>query len=120
MSEFSICRRKSIRSPTLPAAKQDIATWWNLNTEFTGSWTNEGDITSTSDAMPVALKMRVYSGKADGEIWSNGLSATIHPTILWAATCAMASWMPMLSTTSVERKLFMLSSTFRGRATSCL
>lgn len=46
------------------------------------SWTNEGDITSTSDAMRVALKMRVYGGKVDGEIWSNGLSGTIHPTIL--------------------------------------
>ncbi|MGY3462998.1 hypothetical protein ACVWW5_008503 [Bradyrhizobium sp. LM3.4] len=32
--------------------------------------------------MPVALKMRVYGGKVDGEIWSNGLSGTIHPTIL--------------------------------------
>lgn len=67
---------------TLPAAKADVATWWNLNSEFTGSWTNEGDITSTSDAMPVALKMRVYGGKVDGEIWSIGLSDTIHPTIL--------------------------------------
>jgi hypothetical protein len=67
---------------TLPAAKEDVVTWWNLNTEFTGSWTNEGGITSTSNAMPVALKMRVYSGKLDGEIWSDGLSNTVHPTIL--------------------------------------
>jgi hypothetical protein len=67
---------------TLPAAKVDVATWWNLNTEFTGSWTNEGDIASTGDVMPLALKMRVYGGKVDGEIWSNGLSDTIHPTIL--------------------------------------
>ncbi|WP_426409443.1 hypothetical protein [Bradyrhizobium ganzhouense] len=69
-------------SETLPAAKEDVVTWWNLNTEFTGSWTNDGDITSTSGAMPVALKIRVYGGKVDGEIWSNGLSDTIHPTIL--------------------------------------
>lgn len=67
---------------TLPAAKEDVATWWNLSTDFTGSWTNEGDITSTDKAMPVALRMRVYGGKVDGEIWSDGLSNTIHPTIL--------------------------------------
>ncbi|PDT73702.1 hypothetical protein CO675_29315 [Bradyrhizobium sp. C9] len=65
-----------------PNAKEDVATWWNLNTEFTGSWTNEGDITSTGDVMPVALRMRVYGGRVDGEIWSNGLSDAIHPVIL--------------------------------------
>ena len=66
---------------TLPAARSDVATWWNLNVEFTGAWTNEGDIISTI-AMPMALSTRVYSKKIDGEIWSDGLSNSIHPVIL--------------------------------------
>lgn len=66
---------------TLPAAKSDVATWWNLNVDFSGAWTNEGDVTATI-AMPMALSMRVYGGKIDGEIWSDGLSNTIHPVIL--------------------------------------
>jgi hypothetical protein len=69
-------------SEALPAAKEDVATWWNLNAEFTGSWTNEGDVTSKGEVLPVALRMRVYGGRVDGEIWSDSLSDTIHPVIL--------------------------------------
>jgi hypothetical protein len=65
-----------------PKAKQDVATWWNLNTDFTGSWTNEGDVSATEKLKPVALRMRVYGGRVDGEIWSDGLSETIHTVIL--------------------------------------
>lgn len=66
---------------TLPAAKHDVLTWWNLNTDFSGAWTNEGDITAT-EMMPIALRMRVYGGRIDGEVWSDGLRDTIHPVIL--------------------------------------
>jgi len=65
-----------------PKAKADVATWWNLNTDFTGSWTNEGDVTTPSNLKLVAIQMRVYGGRVDGEIWSDGLSDTIHPVIL--------------------------------------
>jgi hypothetical protein len=32
--------------------------------------------------MPVALRMRVYRGRVDGEIWSDALSDMLHPVIL--------------------------------------
>jgi hypothetical protein len=64
-----------------PKAKEDVVTWWNLNTDFTGSWTNEGDVTKPADK-PVALEMRVYGGRIDGEIWSDGLSDMPHPVLL--------------------------------------
>jgi hypothetical protein len=69
-----------------PMAKEDVATWWNLNADFTGSWTNEGDVTTAENLKPVALRMRVYGGRVDGEIWSDGLKDTIHPVILLGGT----------------------------------
>lgn len=66
-----------------PKATENVATWWNLNKNFTGTWTSdiEGDIASTDedrrlqggDRGPVVIKMRVYGGFADGEIYSEGL-----------------------------------------------
>jgi hypothetical protein len=64
-----------------PKAKSDVATWWKLNTDFTGSWTNEGDVTAPPNLKLVAVRMRVYGGRVEGEIWSDGLSDTIHPVI---------------------------------------
>lgn len=69
-----------------PKAKEDVATWWNLNTDFSGSWTNEGDVATAEKLEPVALRMRVYGGRVDGEIWSDGLKNTIHPVILLGGT----------------------------------
>lgn len=65
-----------------PKAKSDVVTWWNLNTDFTGSWTNEGDVTSSPDLKLVALRMQVYGGRIDGENWSECLGDTIHPVVL--------------------------------------
>ena len=65
-----------------PKAKSETVDWWNLNTEFTGSWTNEGDVVAPSDRKLVAVRMRTYNGRVDGEIWSESLSDTIHPVIL--------------------------------------
>ena len=65
-----------------PKAKSDVVMWWNLNTDFTGAWTNEGDVTAPANLKLIAVRMRVYGGRVDGEIWSDGLSDTIHPVIL--------------------------------------
>jgi hypothetical protein len=69
-----------------PKATVDVATWWNLNTDFTGAWTNEGDVITAATVEPLALEMNVYGGRVDGEIWSGELRNTIHPVILLGGT----------------------------------
>lgn len=69
-----------------PKAQVDVATWWNLNTDFTGAWTNEGDVTTAETVEPLALEMNVYGERVDGEIWADGLRDTIHPVILLGGT----------------------------------
>jgi hypothetical protein len=66
-----------------PKAYEKASNWWNLNTKISGTWTSsvEGWIDATDEdrrlqggnERPVVIQVRVYSGEANGEIYSEGL-----------------------------------------------
>ena len=64
-----------------PKTTENVALWWNLDRSFTGSWSNEGNLELTDEdqrlvtlpGSPVALQLRVYGGKVDGFIVTDGL-----------------------------------------------
>jgi hypothetical protein len=67
----------------LPTASENVASWWNLNKHLTGTWTSdiEGNVDATeadwkkatAPGGPVSMRLRVYGGKVEGEIYSKGL-----------------------------------------------
>ena len=70
-------------STEYPKAAETVSDWLFINKTFTGTWTSsvEGWVDATDEdhrleggeAGPIVIQIRVYGGKADGEIVSEGL-----------------------------------------------
>jgi hypothetical protein len=64
-----------------PKAIENVATWWNLDKQFTGTWSNEANIDIPPDDVrlmgldgaPIAIELRVYGGTVDGYVITGGL-----------------------------------------------
>lgn len=64
-----------------PKAVENVATWWNLDKQFTGTWSNEVNVDIPPDDVrlmgldgaPIAIELRVYGGSVDGYVITGGL-----------------------------------------------